>query len=64
MEIIIKLGFPSGSDSKDSACNGGHPGSIPELERSPGEGMAILFTILAWGIPWTKKTGGLQSIAS
>ena len=64
MEIIIKLGFPSGADSKDSACNAGHPGLIPELERSPGEGMVILFTILAWGIPWTEKTGGLQSIAS
>ena len=51
MEIIRKLGFPSGSDSKDSACNAGHPGLIPELKRSPGEGMAIHFSILAWRIP-------------
>ena len=27
-----------GSDGKESACNAGDPGSIPGLERSPGEG--------------------------
>ena len=26
------------SDSKESACNTGNPGSITELKRSPGEG--------------------------
>ena len=31
-------GFLSGSDGKESACNGGDPGSIPRLGRSPGEG--------------------------
>ena len=31
-------GFPSGSDSKESACNAGDLGSIPGLGRSPGEG--------------------------
>ena len=30
--------FPRGSDSKESACNAGDVGSIPGLERSPGEG--------------------------
>ena len=30
-------GFPSGSDGKESACNARDPGSIPGLERSPGE---------------------------
>ena len=30
--------FPGGSDSKVSACNGGDPGSIPGLGKSPGEG--------------------------
>ena len=30
--------FPGGSDSKESACNAGDAGSIPGLERSPGEG--------------------------
>ena len=32
------LGFSGGSDGKESACNAGDPGSIPGLERSPGEG--------------------------
>ena len=31
------MGFPSGSDGKDSACKVGDPGSIPGLGRSPGE---------------------------
>ena len=31
-------GFPGSSDGKESACNGGHPGSIPGLGRSLGEG--------------------------
>ena len=37
MSTIIR-GFPDGSDSKESASNAGHPGSIPGLVRSPGEG--------------------------
>ena len=32
------LCFPSGSNSKESACNVGDLGSIPGLERSPREG--------------------------
>ena len=32
------LGFPGGPDGKESACNVWDPGSIPALERSPGEG--------------------------
>ena len=32
------MGFPGGSDSKISAFNVGDPGSVPGLERSPGEG--------------------------
>ena len=31
------MGFPCGSDSKESACNAGDLGSIPGLGRSPGE---------------------------
>ena len=34
----VSLGFPGGSDSKESACNVGNLGSIPGLGRSPGEG--------------------------
>ena len=32
--------FPGGSDSKESACHAGDPGSIPEMGRSPGDGNA------------------------
>ena len=32
------MGFPGGSDSKESACNAGNAGSIPGLGRSPVEG--------------------------
>ena len=32
------LGFPGGSDSKESACNAGDLGLISGLGRSPGEG--------------------------
>ena len=32
------LGFPGGSDSRESACNAGDLGSTPGSGRSPGEG--------------------------
>ena len=32
------MGFPGGSDSKESICNLGKLGSIPRLGRSPGGG--------------------------
>ena len=32
------MGFPGGSDGKESACNKGDPGAILGLERSPEEG--------------------------
>ena len=34
---VIHCVFPGGSDDKASACNPGNPGSIPGLERFPGE---------------------------
>ena len=34
------MGFPGGSDGKESACNAGDLGSIPGLGGSPGEGKA------------------------
>ena len=36
--IQSEQGFPGGSDGKESSCNAGDLGSIPGLERSPGEG--------------------------
>ena len=36
--ITSTVGFPGGSDGKESACNAGDLGSIPGLGRSSGEG--------------------------
>ena len=34
----LNMGFPCGSDGKESACNAGDLGSIPGSGRAPGEG--------------------------
>ena len=36
--MVLGKGFSGNSDSKESACNAGDPGSILGLGRSPGEG--------------------------
>ena len=36
--LLHALGFPGGSDGKESACNAGDLGLIPGLGRSPGRG--------------------------
>ena len=51
--------FPGGSDSKESACNAGDPGSIPGWEDPMEKGMATHSSI-----PWTEKPGRLQSVGS
>ena len=38
MNKASNLGFPGGSDGRESTCNVGHLGLIPGLGRSPGEG--------------------------
>ena len=53
MWIKISMGFPGGSDSKESACNTGDLGSIPGLggEDPLEKGMATHSSNLAWRIP-------------
>ena len=46
---------------KNPHVNAGDPGSIPRSGRSPEKGMETHSCILAWRIPWTEETGGLQS---
>ena len=58
------MGFPSGSDGKESACNAGDLGLIPGLEDPLEKGMATLSSIVAWRIPWTEEPGRLQSMGS
>ena len=54
-------GFPGGSVVKNAPANAGDArdaGSIPGSGRSPDNHSSIL----AWRIPWTEESGGLQSI--
>ena len=56
-----------GSDSKESACNTGDPGSIPGLGRSPGEGNGYPVQYFCLGDPmdseawWATVHGVTQS---
>ena len=45
------LGFPGGSDGKESAHDAGDPGSILGQEDPLKKEMATHFSILAWRIP-------------
>ena len=38
INAFLPNGLPGGARGKESACNAGDSGSIPGLERSPGEG--------------------------
>ena len=59
-----RMGFPGGSDGKESACNTGDAGFIPGSGRYPGEGNGYpLQRILEnpmdrgawWASPWGHK---------
>ena len=51
------MGFPGGSDSKESSCNAGDTdrGSIPGRKDPLEEGMATHSNSLGWRIPWTEE---------
>ena len=56
---------PGSSAGKESACNAGNPRLIPELGRSPGEGIGYPFPGFFPGEPaWTGEPGGLQTMGS
>ena len=57
-------GFLSGSDGKESACNAKDLDSISGLGRSLEKEMVTHSSVLAWRIPWTEKSGRLQSVGS
>ena len=66
-------GFPSGSDSKESAYSAGDLGSITGSRRSQEityfrsfleKEIATHSSILAWRIPWTENPGGLETMES
>ena len=55
-------GFPDSSVGKESSCSAGDLGSIPGLGRSPQERKTTHSSILAWRIPWTVQSMGLQRV--
>ena len=56
------MGFPGGSEDKESACNAADPGSIPGSGRSPGEGTSYPVQYSCLENSWTEEPGRLQSI--
>ena len=60
--IYIHNGFPRGSDGKESSAMQDTRVRSLGLEDPLDKGMATHSSILAWTIPWTEKTGGLQSM--
>ena len=52
------LGFPGGSDGKESACNVGDLGSIPRLGRFPGAGHGNSLPYSCLENPWIEEPGG------
>ena len=58
------LGFPGGSDGKESAYNAGDLGSIPGLGSSHREENRNPLQYSSWRIPWTEEPGELQSMGS
>ena len=58
MHIFACLGFPGGSDVKESACNVGDLGLIPGFGRSPGGGHGNPLQYF-----WVENSLGQRSLA-
>ena len=58
--LPYSLGFPGGSENKESSCNEGDLGQEDPLEKE----MATHSSMLAWRIPWTEEPGRVQSMGS
>ena len=61
-DLLSNLGFPGGSDNKESACNAGDSGSTLGQEEPLGKGMATHSSILAWRIPYLHVTNIMGSV--
>ena len=62
LATLVFLGFPGGSDGKESACTAGVLHLTPGLGRSLEEGMATTPVFLLGESSWTEKPGELQSM--
>ena len=64
INVYPYMGFPGGSDGKESAYNAGNLGLILGQEDPLEKEMATHSSILTWRIAWTEEPGGLQSMRS
>ena len=65
--VSIILGLSGGASGKEPACQGRRHRRLgfDLCQENPlEEGMATHPSILAWRIPWTEESGGLQSTGS
>ena len=60
----FSMGFPGGSDNKESACNAGDLSSIPGSERSSGEGNGNPLQYSCLENTMDREPGWLQSMGS
>ena len=63
-QLTSIVGFPSGSDSKESACNAGDLGLIPGSGRHPGEVNGYLFQYSCLENSMDRGAWWLQSMGS
>ena len=57
--LIITLGYPDGSDGKESSCKAEDLGLIPGLGRSPGEGHGHPLQHSGWENPMNRGVHGI-----
>ena len=60
--LLLLLGFPGGSEGKESSCNAGDWVWSLGQEDPLEEAMTTHSNILAWEIPWPEENGGLLSM--
>ena len=61
---LIHLGFPGGSEGKESVCNAGDLGSISGSGRSPGEGNGYPLQYSCLENPMDRGAWQVQSVGS
>ena len=57
------MDFPGGLDVKNLPAMQ-RPGLTPGQQDPLEKGMATYSHVLAWKIPWTEESGGIQSMGS
>ena len=59
--LLTNLGFPYSSVGKESTCNAGDPGLIPESHRSPKEGLGYPLQY-SWASPVAQLVKNLPTM--